>query len=199
MNGKPNSWLKRAVNNIAAQNFFPKLFQLLKIFLKAHDLKDATIKGTWVSFGYAAYSFLDWKMIAVGFLLVNYLLEIGLGRWEIFLVMWPTNTLLFAGIVLLSDWTKVDFTLAEGGRRVANIILAESKPLGIIIEIIAGIFQVAYTGMAQFHIFFRKRFNSKLVSYTIFIALSGIQMLVWIQIYVAGINIIKFLWQLFKT
>lgn len=189
-------WFRNVSRTIAAHSYFQIVLRVLKVFHDTQENSEVASKTATVSISYAIYSFSDFKIVAIGFLLVGYMLESGLGFTQIFMIMWPVSMFFYAFLVLLSDWTKVDFTLAKGSRRIINELLGESKALGITVEVLLGLSQVVWTGMAQFYLLFRERFNSRLISYAVFIILSAVQMYIWVHIYITGIDVIKYFWHL---
>jgi|GEM_PF-2544805 len=193
-----NGWMKSVPQTIAAHRYYQKISLILEIFFNAENNKEVAKKSASVAVGYAVYSYLDWKIVALGFVLVDFMLDSGFGFWAIFLFMWLVGMLLYVLIIIASDRSGRDFTLAGGQRRLVNKLFVRSKVLGIIAEVLMGITHVAWTGMAQFHIFFRDRFPRPL-SYLLFIVLSGTQMYIWVHVYIRGINVIKYLWQFLAT
>lgn len=192
-----SNWLKEMSQNIATLSFFQLLMDTLKIFFQAEDGKEVGKKTASVSVGYAIYKFMDWKVVAIVGVSVVWMVEMGLEKLEIFLILWAASIPFSLLIIFANDRLGIDFTFAEGQRRIVDKLHAQSKVLGYLFECLGGLVHLAWSGMPQFAIFFRGKLKNPLAKILLFVLFSGIQMYIWTRVYLLGVGFFKCLRSLF--
>ena len=100
------------------------------------------------------------------------------------------NLLVSGAIVLFSDKTKGDPTLAEAMRRITDAAIEWSLGTGIFLEALISALLIFWEGAGAFNIYARPRL-SRSARIPAFIIASGIQMFIWTKIYVFGYGVIE--------
>jgi hypothetical protein len=94
--------------------------------------------------------------------------------------------LISAVFIFGNDRLQLDITLMQSLRNLVGAALHRSRRLGLLLEALLFVRLLLWDGPCQLLIFFRPRLTSKPSRLGLFVAASGLQMLVWISIYDLG-------------
>jgi hypothetical protein len=119
----------------------------------------------------ATYSFLKFK---------------GIDSRYVWLLFWGANMLVSAGFIFCNDRLRVDITLMQSLRKLVAATLRRSRCLGLLLEALLFLRLLIWDGPCQLLIFFRPRLSSRTFRFGLFVTASGLQMLVWINIFDLG-------------
>jgi hypothetical protein len=169
------------------------LKKLIQIFFGTESLAEMKKKGILVPFSFSAlFSFEILILVPVTEALVMFLIhQLHFSIFRVFLVLWSVNLFVSAGIVLFSDKSNGDPTLAEGMRRLFEAALQKSKITGSIFGILVSFLLIFWEGAAAYLIFLRGMVNSRFFQIAIFVITAGVQMAVWTKVYVYGDSFIS--------
>jgi hypothetical protein len=175
------------------------ILNLPKLFFGAESGKEVMKKGGKSAVGFGTFYAVEYFLMGVTISLVTYLRYIEVGYWVTFLIVWPGAVLFHWLIVKSNDKSVVDFTFCEGQSRVVfaladiiwkfhiiwRIILA---PIIILAGLIWLVLQIFWNGAGPLVIFLKHReyFNRRWLIWTILIIVSGIQMSIWVKLYLLG-------------
>jgi hypothetical protein len=163
------------------------LRKLFQIFFGTENIEEMKRKGMLVPLSFSAlFSFEMFVLVPVTQALVGFLLHYRFSVMGVFLILWIGNLLVSTSILLFSDKSKSDPTLAEGFRGLFEASLRKSKIAGLIFGLCATLFLIFWEGAAAYLIFLRNMVANRLSQVIIFVAVSGIQMAAWTKVYVYG-------------
>ncbi len=104
----------------------------------------------------------------------------GFSLFAIFIIMWALNALNGFVVLIINDRTKKDLTLSGGLRRLVDETIALSE-IPFIVK------TVLWDGPAEATIFLRPRMKSKKEELFLFSFAAGLQMILWVPIYLYGL------------
>jgi hypothetical protein len=175
------------------------ILDLPKLFFGAESGKEVVKKGGASATGFGLFYATEYFLMGVTISFVTYLHYLNIGYWVIFLIVWP-GTVLFQWLVVKSnDKSAVDFTLCEGQSRVVFALGGKIWKLHIIWRIVLSPiiisigsiwlgWQIFWNGAGPMVIFLKQKkcFDRQWLIWMILIIVSGIQMSVWVKVYLLG-------------
>ena len=142
--------------------------------------------GWWRAVLVPSFYLTEWLLVSLSAAVYAGLRSQGLSTQAIWLLLWAANLAISGGFVLCNDRWQVDLTLMEGLRRLINATGCRRHWLGRSLEIAIFVRLLIWDGPCQLLIFFRERLPSRAARMGFFIATSGLQMLLWSQLYAVG-------------
>jgi hypothetical protein len=164
------------------------LKKLSRIFLGVQNVEEMKKQGLLLSLAVPAFRWADWALVGATGMFVAMLKKFGISDIGIFLILWIANVMIELLIVKGNDKTKVDFTLAEGLRRLADAAIAKSKLSGVILETLIFVRLLVWDGSAFVVIFFNRKLKTFSGKITVLIICSAVQMSIWTTLYILGYN-----------
>jgi hypothetical protein len=143
-------------------------------------------QGLWLAFLVPSFYLAEWLLAGVAAAFFSFLKFRGLSPVWIWLILWGVNMLISAALIFGNDRLRMDITLMQSLRNLVTATLRRSRGLGLLLEALLFLRLLLWDGPCQLLIFFRPRLASKTWQLCLFIAASGLQMLVWIKIYDLG-------------
>jgi hypothetical protein len=143
-------------------------------------------QGLWLAFLVPSFYLAEWLLAGVAVAFFSFLKFRGLSPGRIWLILWGANMLISAAFIFGNDRLRMDITLMQSLRNLVTATLRRSRWLGLVLEALLFMRLLLWDGPCQLLIFFRPRLASKTRRLCLFMAASGLQMLVWIQIYDLG-------------
>lgn len=162
--------------------------KLAQIFFGVQSVEEMKRQGLALSLAVPAFRWADWALVGVTGVFVVALKGLGISDIGIFLILWLANILIELLVVKINDKTKIDFTLMEGLRRLANAATQKSKTTGVMLEMVVFIRLLIWDGSAFVVIFFNHKFRTFPKKFLVLVVCSGIQMLAWTTLYIFGYN-----------
>jgi hypothetical protein len=134
---------------------------------------------------YSAYHY--WVVVPVAIGLVTTMKNYGFTYWLIFAIMWIFNAANGMIVLKVNDLSNKDMTLSEGSRRVVDATISKNNFAGILSETWM-IFKLTFwDGPAELVIFLQPRLREhKELAVIMFLVAAGIQMLLWVVVYIKG-------------
>jgi hypothetical protein len=129
---------------------------------------------------------LEWGLVAVTAALVAYLSYIGFSTVAIWLLLWGLNLLYSGAVVLFSDRSQIDITLMETLRRWTDALAGRWRLSAGLLEAVIVLRLLFWDGPCRLLIYLRPRLPSPLLQGVVFVGASGLQMFVWVWLYVLG-------------
>lgn len=142
--------------------------------------------GWWLAVLVPSFYLAEWLLAGATATLFSFLKYQGLPLRQIWLIFWGANLIVSAAILLGNDRLQLDITLMQTLRRVVTATQRRSRRLGLLLEAALFLRLLLWNGACQLLIFFRARLALKTQRFCLFVAASGLQMLVWTKIYDLG-------------
>lgn len=162
--------------------------KFLQIFLGVQNLEEMKKQGLMLSLAVPAFRWADWAVLVATGTFVVILKNLGISDIGIFLILWILNVVFEYLIIKGNDKIKVDFTLMEGLRRLVDVVIAKSRPTGVILEIAIFLRLLIWDGSAFVVIFFNHKLRTITIRLAVLVIGSAIQMSVWTTLYILGYN-----------
>jgi hypothetical protein len=143
-------------------------------------------QGLWLALLVPSFYLAEWLLAGVAVAVFSFLKFRGLSTGLIWLLLWAANMLISAVFIFGNDRLQLDITLMQSLRNLVGAALHRSRRLGLLLEALLFVRLLLWDGPCQLLIFFRPRLTSKPSRLGLFVAASGLQMLVWISIYDLG-------------
>lgn len=147
---------------------------------------NARRSGLWLAVLVPSFYLGEWLLAGAAATTFSFLKYQGLPLRQIWLIFWGANLILSAAILLGNDRLQMDITLMQTLRRVVDATQRRSRWLGLLLEAALFLRLLLWNGACQLLIFFRARVTSRTRRSCLFVAASGLQMLVWTKIYDLG-------------
>lgn len=161
----------------------------LKIFFLSDEGESLGRKMTQTSLAatlYIAYHYAIAMVVAAA--IVTTLRSWGCSFLTIFVIMWAINGLHGLVVLKINDLANVDLTLYGGARRVVDELTIRKKILGCLGEFFLIVKLAFWDGPGESIIFLRSKIRSKKEELAIFFVIAGLQMILWIPIYLYGLS-----------
>jgi len=128
----------------------------------------------------------EWLLVAATASSFTWFRLRGYSNEQIWLLFWAANLLISVLFITCNDLLRVDITLMQGLRKLTDATHRRSIWFGILLELAVFIRLLLWDGPCQLLIYWRARLPSTPRQIIFLIVASGIQMLVWAQIYALG-------------
>jgi len=129
---------------------------------------------------------MEWALVGVTAGLVTFLKYRGLSDMALWFALWGLNLLFSAAVVIFSDRFRIDLTLMEALRKLTNATSRKSRLAGYFMELAIFIRLLLWDGPSQLLIYFRERIPSSMLRGCLFVGAGGLQMLIWVKLYIVG-------------
>ncbi len=128
----------------------------------------------------------EWLLVAASASLFAWLKYRGLPLEQIWLLFWTANLVLSTAFLACNDRLQVDITLMQALRGWTDLAIGRSTCWGLLLEATVCVRLLLWEGPCQLVIYLRRRLPSPSWQMPLLVVASGIQMLIWTQVYSLG-------------
>jgi hypothetical protein len=163
-----------------------QIWQLVKKMFAIFLGKDGDAKKTATAAVF--YRLVQWGLVAITLSIVTTVKVMNpeLGFTYFFLPLWIANIVVVAIVLTIRSKSAVDFTLMEGVRNVLTEAFALSLVAGILLESLAFLYLLIYSGADNLYVFFESRLSSNFSRVAIVLFASFCNMYIWVSVFYAG-------------
>ena len=130
----------------------------------------------------------EWLLVAFSASAFAWLTYHGLSTAQIWLLFWIGNLAVSTGFLACNDRLLVDITLMQALRKWTEITAGRNPGFGRALEAAVCVRLLLWEGPCQLVIYLRRRLPSPAWQLPLLVVSSGIQMLVWTQVFALGCN-----------